>query len=162
MAKDGGLIVGALNDGQFKRLCKAIEMEELATDERFLHNPDRVKNRDILIPLLQERISTKTIAEWMKIFDAAEVPYAPINKMQEVFSDSQVLHRGMLQEVEHPTAGKIKMVGIPVKYSDTPASIRLPPPTLGQHTEEILISVLGYDQQKIQRLKKDGVCYFGK
>jgi len=158
--KNGHMVVGALNDQQFHRLCEVMGHLELANDPLFLHNEDRVKHRDRLIPLLQSEFEKCTTSDWMEKLENARIPYGPINTMKEVFSDPQVLHRKMLEEVNHPTAGNIRLAGIPVKYSDTKPSIRLPPPILGQHTREILRNVLKYDEETISKLKSDGVCVF--
>lgn len=154
---DGHLTIGAGNDRLFARLCTLLGLPELVEDPRFLHNAERVANRSQLIPLLRERFLRRGTAAWLKELETAGVPHAPINTMAQVFSDPQVLHRGMVQEVRHPTAGTIKLVGIPVKYNGTPASIRLPPPTLGQHTDEVLGSLLGFDAPTIQSLRQRGV-----
>ena len=99
----------------------------------------------------------RTRDEWIQLLNEDAIPCAPINAMDEVFEDPQVLHRNMLVEVNHPTAGKLKLVGVPVKYSEAEATVRMPPPVLGEHTREILSGVLGYDDTRIEELKTAGV-----
>eukprot|EP01116_Phalansterium_solitarium_P006138 TRINITY_DN18443_c0_g1_i1.p1 TRINITY_DN18443_c0_g1~~TRINITY_DN18443_c0_g1_i1.p1 ORF type:complete len:491 (-),score=130.88 TRINITY_DN18443_c0_g1_i1:329-1801(-) len=160
MAKDGHIMVGALNDGQFVRLCNVLGAPELAFDPRFVTNPQRVKHRGDLIPMLNEHFRKRNTSEWVELLESAQVPCGPVNSMAQVFSDPQVLHRKMVEEVDHPTAGRIKLAGIPVKFSGTPGSIRLPPPLLGQHTADVLRSLLGYSDADLVRLRAEGVCTF--
>lgn len=156
-AKDIYVTVGAGNDDIFRRLCGALGVPEVAEDPRFKTNPDRVKNRASLEEILQERLKTKTAAEWFQILSLAGVPCGPVNTLDRVFQDPQVLHRGMVQEIDHPRAGRIRLVGVPVKFAETPAEVRTPPPLLGEHTEEILRGLLGYDRAEIERLRAEGV-----
>ena len=155
--KDKYIIVAVGNDQIWVRFCKILNRPELAEDPRFKTNPLRVKNRDECIAILNDLLKTRLRDEWLQLLNANSIPCAPINSMDEVFKDPQVLHRNMLVEVEHPTAGKIKMVGIPVKYSDSDVGVRMPPPILGEHTHEILSDVLGYDSKRIENLKSEGV-----
>ena len=115
-----------------------------------------------MLAILKEVFVTKTKKEWVKLLEDARVPCGPVNTMKEVFEDEQVLNRGMLTEVEHPKDGKMKMVGLPVKFSGTKASIRSAPPMLDQHTEEVLRDVLGYDAKKIEYLRSVGACFVAK
>ena len=102
-------------------------------------------------------LKTRCRDEWVALLSAEVIPCAPINSMEDVFNDPQVLHRNMLIEFDHPSAGKIKQVGIPVKYSATEAAVRRPPPRLGEHTDEILTEVLGYDPGKKEQFRARGV-----
>jgi len=154
--KDKYVIVAVGNDQLWNRFCKVIGVPELAEDPRFKTNPLRVKNRKECIGALAPILKGRTRDEWVKILNQEGIPCAPINAMDEVFKDPQVLHRNMLVEVEHPSAGKIKMVGVPVKYSMNAAAIRRPPPQLGEHTFEVLSEVLGYDRRRIETLKAEG------
>jgi crotonobetainyl-CoA:carnitine CoA-transferase CaiB-like acyl-CoA transferase len=155
--KDKYVIVAVGNDQLWVKFCKVIGRPDLAEDPRFKTNPLRVRNRKECIGILAPILKTRTRDEWVELLNRESIPCAPINTMDEVFSNPQVLHRKMLEVVDHPTAGKIKMVGIPVKYSDAETAIRRPPPLLGQHTAEILSEVLGYEAVRIEKLKADGV-----
>ena len=155
--KDKYVIVAVGNDQIWKRFCKIIDRPDLAEDPRFRTNPLRVKNRQACIEALESVMKTRTRDEWIKLLNDDAIPCAPINTMDEVFQDPQVLHRNMLTEVNHSTAGKIKLVGIPVKYSGAEATIRMPPPVLGEHTREILSGILEYTDTRIEELKSAGV-----
>ncbi|KAG0221942.1 hypothetical protein BGX31_009462 [Mortierella sp. GBA43] len=152
--RDSHIMIGAGNDGQFRTLCKVMQLDTLADDPRYKTNRDRVMNREELIMTLTNRLKSENNSFWIKSLEGKGVPFAPINNIEQTFQHPQVLARGMVQEVEHPKAGKIKVAGTPVKYSDTKPTIRSPPPLLGQHTEEVLMGVLGYDGGKIQNLKE--------
>jgi crotonobetainyl-CoA:carnitine CoA-transferase CaiB-like acyl-CoA transferase len=115
-----------------------------------------VERRQELVALIEERLQSRSRDEWIAAFAAAGLPTGPINTVDQVFENPQVLHRGMVQEVEHPTAGKVKLVGIPVKFTATPGEIRLPPPLLGQHTEEVLRDLLGLGAAEIETLRSEG------
>ena len=154
---DGYVVIGVASEGIWRRFSQAIGRSELADDPRFAKNSNRVQNREVLITALSEIFLGRETDAWMKLLNEAEVPCAPVQTIDQVFKDPQVLHREMLVKVEHPTAGTVPMAGIPVKFSATPASIRLPPPTLGQHTEEVLTSWLGIEREEIEELKRKSV-----
>ena len=154
---DGEIMVAAGNNVLWAKLCEAIGTPELVNDERFNENPLRNENYDELRPLLAAAFVKKTTKEWQDILDNAGVPNGPINTVDKVLEDPQVLAREMIVEIEHPVAGKLKVPGVPIKLSDTPGSIRTPAPTLGQHTEEILKEFLGYDKETVQKLTEEGV-----
>jgi formyl-CoA transferase len=151
---DGYLVIGVASEGIWQRFCQAIGHPELAADPRFAKNSDRVKHRAALIDILGQTFAARDTNSWLKLLNKTEVPCAPVQTVDQVFSAPQVLHREMLVEVDHPRAGTVRMAGIPVKLSGTPASIRLPPPLLGQHTEEVLSSWLGVNDGEIQELKR--------
>jgi glutaryl-CoA transferase len=150
---DGYLVIGVASEGIWQRFCEAIGKTEMAEDPRFAKNADRVDNRALVIAILRELFRRHDNEHWLKLLNAAEVPCAPIQTIDQVFAAPQVRHRDMLVEVEHPTAGTVRMAGIPVKFSATPASVRLPPPLLGEHTDQVLSSWLGMNDQEIADLK---------
>jgi formyl-CoA transferase len=154
---DGYLVIGVASEGIWRRFCQAIGRAEWADDSRFEKNSNRVENRFLLIGLLVEIFLSRSTDEWLKLLNSAEVPCAPVQTVDQVFKAPQVLHREMLVQVEHPTAGTVPMAGIPVKFSATPASVRLPPPLLGQHNEEVLESWLGMNDKEISELKRKTV-----
>jgi formyl-CoA transferase len=154
---DSYLVIGVASEGIWQRFCKAIGKTDLVDDARFEKNANRVENRDALIHLLTEIFLSRDNDTWLRILNEAEVPCAPIQTIDKVFHAPQVLHRDMLVEVAHPTAGTVRMAGLPVKLSETPASVRLPPPLLGEHTEQVLSSWLDMRTDAIERLKKKGV-----
>ena len=131
--------------------------EDLLEDPRFASNPKRVENRDALLPLIDELFANKTCDEWMDILVDVSIPCGPVNNMEHLFADPQVRHRNMIEEVPHPTIGTLKLVGIPIKYSDTPGTVRFHPPLLGEHTDEIVKSVLGLSDEQIAALKSNDV-----
>ncbi len=154
---DGYLVVGVASEGIWRRFCDAIGRAEWTDDPRFAKNSDRVENRAALIAAVTEIFQSRKTDAWLKVLNEAEVPCAPVQTIDKVFKAPQVLHRKMLAEVDHPTAGSVPMAGIPVKFSLTPASVRLPPPLLGQHTEEVLASWLEMGDNEISELKGKSV-----
>ncbi len=154
-AKDGIYIaLGVGNDNQWKKFCKIAQIEHLMDDPQYATNPQRVENRKKLVPLLQEVFLRKDSGEWLQLLGEAEIPVGPINTIDRVFADPQVLARQMLVEMDHPKVGKLKVVGSPMKLSETPVQYRIPPPLLGEHTEEVLREILGYDKETTARLKE--------
>ncbi|HEX7650054.1 MAG TPA: CaiB/BaiF CoA-transferase family protein [Noviherbaspirillum sp.] len=154
---DGHIIVAVGNDGQFRKFVEAGGRPELALDERFATNPMRVRHRDTLVPLLAEMVKTKTKQQWIDALEAAGVPCGPINNLDEVFENPQVQARRMRVDLPHPTGATVKLVGSPMKMSATPPAYDMPPPLLGQHTEEVLGELLGKSADDIAALKKSGV-----
>jgi formyl-CoA transferase len=137
--KDGYLTLGANNERLWQRLCSVLEVTELLTDPRFVTNPDRMANRDELAAVLETRLSTATTDEWVTLLLDAGVPAGPIQDYRQVLDeDPHVKARGMVQEVDHPVEGRVRVLGSPVRMSRTPARIRRHPPLLGEHTEEVL------------------------
>ena len=154
-ARDGVYIaLGVGNDNQWRKFCKLAGIESLTEDPQYATNPKRVENRKKLVPLLQEVFLRKDSGEWLQLLSEAEIPVGPINTIDRVFADPQVLARQMLVEMEHPKVGKFKVVGSPLKLSETPVEYRIPPPLLGEHTEEVLRTVLEYDKETIVRLRE--------
>ncbi|KAK3860815.1 hypothetical protein Pcinc_033155 [Petrolisthes cinctipes] len=154
---DGYISIGAGSNELFSTLCHALNLSELLSDERYSTNALRVKNRSSLIKTLQCSFQKKTTQEWLEILDGCPVPYAPINKLSEVFSDPQVVHNRMVEEMEHESVGRIKQVAPAVTFSALENRIRSAPPSLGQHTTQVLTDVLSYSQHKIRRLQEQGV-----
>ncbi len=154
---DGYLVIGVASEVIWKRFCAAVGREALAEDPRFQNNSQRVEHRAELIALLSEMFIQRDNETWFKLLTGAEVPCAPVQSIEQVFQAPQVLHRDMLLEVDHPTAGKVRMAGIPVKFSETPGSVRRPPPLLGEHNEAVLKDWLGMSATKIDELKRDKI-----
>jgi formyl-CoA transferase len=154
-ARDGHVNVGVANNALFERFCRALDLEELLEDERFTDNPKRVAHRREIVPIIERRVSTLTKAEVVRRLREANVPVGPINALDEVFADPVVRHLGLIAEVDHPTAGRVRAPGIPVRLSGTPPSVRRHPPELGEHTDEILRE-LGYAKEEIAALRRDG------
>ncbi len=153
---DGYVNIGAANQANWERLCTAIGRDELATDPRFVEPRDRMNNLDELVSTLEQVFSQETSAHWLEKLADAGVPAGPINDLGEVYADPQVQAREMMVETEHPIAGRVKNIGIPIKLSETPGQFQRPAPTLGQHTDEVLTE-LGCSPNEIEKLRSDGV-----
>jgi formyl-CoA transferase len=154
---DGWIAVGVGNDRQWQRLCQAAGWDDLAADQRFLTNPDRVKHRELLVPVLQERFKARSSSQWREALLNEGIPCGPINAIDQVFDDPHVQMRDMVVELDHPTAGPVRLAGSPLKLSRTPVRLKEPPPLLGQHTEEVLTRVLGLTAQEIEELHNEKV-----
>ena len=152
--RDLALAVGS--EPLWKIFCPIIGAPELAEDPRYRTNADRSRHRDTLIPRLQEIFLTRSYEEWEKTLLEHGVPVGAINTLAEVVEHPQVKARGALVEMDHPRAGKVRMVGVPIRLSETPGAVRTPSPMLGEHTEEILRDVLGLDAAKVAALRKAG------
>lgn len=154
---DGDVILAIGNDGQFVRFCEVAGRPEWSADPRFATNPQRVANRAVLIPLLRQATVMRTTREWVEALEAAGVPCGPINRIDEVFADPHVQAREMRIELPHPLAGTVPLVANPIRLSQSPVSYRRGPPTLGQHTEEVLGEWLGMEAAAIERMRRDRV-----
>jgi crotonobetainyl-CoA:carnitine CoA-transferase CaiB-like acyl-CoA transferase len=155
-AADGEMVLGIGNDGQFAKFCERAGCT-LASDARFRKNADRVRHREQLIPLLADILQQRTVAQWVALLQPIGVPVGPINDIQQVFQHPQVLERGMQIELPHPLAGVVPLVASPIKLSATPASYERAPPTLGQHTWEVL-EELGLDEAERRDLEARGIA----
>jgi succinate---hydroxymethylglutarate CoA-transferase len=151
--KDGFFTIGAGSDAQFKELCGILQVPNLVDDPKFASNQQRVKFRDELKENLAKIFEQETNEHWKKVFERAAFPFGPVNNMQQVFSDPHVKEIGLVNTLKHSVAGDVKVVGPPVVYSDSANSARTAPPTLGQHTDEVLKDILGYDEKKIEELR---------
>ncbi|MDP6786205.1 MAG: CaiB/BaiF CoA-transferase family protein [Rhodospirillales bacterium] len=155
---DGHVVIAAGNDEQFRRLCEFAGTPELADDNRFATNADRIRNRDTLIPFIEDAVARHPSAHWLEGLEAVKVPACPINTIAQVFADAQVRHRGMEIALPHPDSETpTPLIASPIKMSDTPPEYRRAPPILGQHTGEVLSEMLGLGADEVAALKKDGV-----
>jgi formyl-CoA transferase len=155
-ASDGYFVVAVGNDGQWQRFCRAVDRADLYADERFRTNPLRVEHRDVLIPILVEYLASKPMAYWLERLEKNGVPAAPVNAVDQVFADPQVLARQMALDVPHPTIGNLRMVGSPLKMASLKERPFVAPPLLGEHTEEVLLQ-LGLQKSEIEALRVEGV-----
>jgi len=156
---DSNIILAIGNDNQFYRFCKFTNNEDLPTDTRFSTNAARVKNRNVILPIIQEIIEKKSSKFWLDELEKINVSCGPINTLKEVFDDPQIKARNMRLKMSHQEAGEksLELIGSPFKMSETPVSFRHSPPTLGQHTEEVLQELIGFSSEEIETLKKEGV-----
>ena len=152
-ASDGDFVVAVGNDSQFRTFCSIIGAEGLVTDERFATNRGRVVHYNELRPLLVERLHSRTRQEWVRQLKAAGVPCGSVRDVAEVLSDPHLDARGMIETVDHVTAGAIRLLGVPIKLSHTPGSVRVAPPALGQHTDRILEEDCGLSAAQIESLR---------
>jgi formyl-CoA transferase/CoA:oxalate CoA-transferase len=152
---DGFVMVAVGNDGLWRKFANAIGRTDLAEDPKFATNPSRVAHRRTLIPLLEDIMRIRTAGEWVAMLDSAGVPVGPIQTVDQALQDPQVLARGMVAELVHPTAGPMKVVGCPVRLTRTPPSVRTAPPVLGQDTGDVL-SGLGFSPERIRLLRMSG------
>lgn len=146
-ASNGYLMIGAANDKLFRRFCQVVGHPEWATDERYLSNANRVQNREELITQIEAIIQTDTVQVWENRLVAAGVAVAPVNHMDQVFHDPQVISSQQVVTIAHPSVGDLKMVGPAVNYSLTPALVTTPPPRLGEHTEEIIKALMDANKE---------------
>ena len=154
---DGDFILAVGNDSQFRKFCEVAGCAELATDPRYASNKARVANRDELIPQLRQITVFKSTAQWIELLEQAGVPCGPINDLAQVFADPHVQARGLRLDLPHALGSLAPQVASPIRLSATPVEYRLAPPLLGQHTEQVLQSLLGMDQEQISALRAAGV-----
>jgi len=156
-AADGHVIVAVGNDSQYAKFCAVAGCPELAVDPRFAKNADRVRNRDVLVPLLEDIVRRRPMAFWARELEAAGVPCGPINSIAQALADPQIVARGLRIERPHPLAGTVPLVASPIVMDGQRAASELPPPTLGEHTRAILADVAGLSSAEIDALATEGV-----
>jgi succinate--hydroxymethylglutarate CoA-transferase len=152
--KDTNIAVGGCNDKLYGILCRKLGKPEWITDARFVTNALRVQHRDILDAMVEAELQLRTTQEWLEIFDGSGMPYAAVNDIHQTMNHEHVLARNMIEEIDHPACGKVKLVNHPVKYSRVEPKIRSPPPLLGEHTDEVLRELLGLDESEIGELRQ--------
>ena len=155
--REGSLIVAVGNDSQYRAFCRVIDRPDLAADERYASAANRNRHREALIPQLAEALLARSMAEWVELLEAANVPCGPIHDMQQVFDDPQVRHRGMKLSLPHGAGVEAPAVASPLRFSETPIVYGRHAPTLGEHTDAVLGEMLGLDAERIAGLRKRGV-----
>ena len=153
--QDGYINIGAANQNNWERMCRAVGRDDLLDDARFASNPERMVNIQSLTPIMEETFRTQTTAHWVDVLERAGVPCGPIYNIEQVYADPHVQSRDMAVELQHPKAGGIRNIGVAVKLSDTPGSVRTPAPLLGQHTDDVLTE-FGYTDADIAALRQSG------
>ncbi|MDA0768859.1 MAG: CoA transferase [Chloroflexi bacterium] len=155
--KDGYLNLGAANQNNWQRMCTAVGRLDLLEDERFASNAERMVHIEDLTPIMEQTFKSETTAHWVELLEGAGVPTGPIYKVDEVYADPHVQARNMAVEVEHPIAGHIRNIGVPVKLSETPGSVRVAAPVLGADTDDVLIQ-FGFSESEIAGFKESGAA----
>ena len=155
-ASDGEFVLAVGNEELWRRFCDLLDAPDIATDPRFATNRERVSHYDTLRPMLASRITARPRAEWIARLRAAGVPCGSVRDVSEVLHDPQMTAREMIAAVEHATLGSVQVLGVPIKLSETPGTVRTAPPTLGQHTDQILRTDLGFNDEEIARMRQDG------
>ena len=154
---DGHLILAVGNDGQFARFCEAAGRSQWAQDPRFASNASRVRHRDVLVPMIAEVVRARTQRDWLDALESRGVPCGPINRLDQVFADPQVIARDLRRDLPHPLAGTVPQVVAPLRFSGSPLRFDRPPPLLGEHTEQVLTERLGMDAARLRALEASGV-----
>lgn len=155
-AADRYMAIACLTEAMWQRFCGVLSREDLLEDDRFKKNPDRNAHREDLNEIIEAELTKKTADEWTALLEEADVPVGPVNGLKEVYAHPQVAENRMVEEVEHPGAGKVKLPGVTIKLRGTPGRIAAPPPRLGEHTEEVL-GALGYSSEKVAALREKGI-----
>jgi crotonobetainyl-CoA:carnitine CoA-transferase CaiB-like acyl-CoA transferase len=155
-ARDRWFVLGAANDRQWESLCQVIGLPGLRNDPRFTTNADRLANREGLLDILGDALKKRDADDWLAELNQAGLPCGQINSIPEVFNNPQTQARELILTVEHPTAGQVHLAGFPYKFSHTPAEVHRPPPLLGEHTELVLVKLLGYSQENVIQLRELG------
>lgn len=155
--RDGDLIIAVGNDSQFQRLCNVMGTPELAEDDRFATNPARVEHRAALIDILKAVTRHKTSREWTELLEDAKVPNGPIQTIDQVFADPQVMAREMIVDIEHPETGVVRTVANPIRFSSTAVEYRKAPPLLGEDTDKVLSDILGLSDGQIETMRTAGI-----
>jgi len=153
---DGHVFIAAFHDALWKKLCTTLGVPELAADQRFVNTAGRSQHRADLLAVIEPLLAAQSSAHWVATLEAAGVPVGRINSMADVFEHPQLKHNGMVVDMTHPVAGDIKVLNNPLRMSANPASVRTPPPLLGQHSDDVLVS-LGFNAEGIARLRAEGV-----
>jgi len=156
-SRDGFLIIAVGNDEQYRRFCRLLDREDLADEPDFQTNRERVRNREKLVGILEPLVRVRGSREWMQLLEEQNIPCGPIYTLDQTFSDPQTVSRQMRVEMDHALAGRVPLVGSPFKLSETPVEYRMPPPLLGEHTDEVLQDVLGMDQDAIGALRSERI-----
>lgn len=154
---DGDVIIAVGNDGQFQRFCEAAGIPQLVTDQRFVNNTKRIENRDSCSAAIAPAMKSKTTAEWIAVLEPLGVPCGPIHRLDDVFANPQIRARQMQVDVPHPLSGTVPLVANPIKFSRTPLSYEVPPPMLGEHTDQVLQQVLGKSPDEVSALRRKGI-----
>ena len=155
-ARDRWFVLGVANDRQWGSMCQVIGHPELKDDPRFVTNSDRLANREALTKIISDAFITRDVDEWLIELGKVGIPCGPINTIPEVFDSPQAQARNLAMDIDHSTAGSIKVPGFPYKLSRTPAKVHLPPPTLGEHTEKVLNELLGFSAEDVALLRERG------
>lgn len=156
MCGDGRYVHVVINDRQWPKFCELLGLSEYAEHPEFALNKDRVANRDRVNAMISERMKTKPTEEWIELFDAEGLPIGPVNTLDRILADPHVMAREMVKVFNHPIAGEVKCVDMPYRFAEDGTRILSAPPLLGEHTDEILVDLLGYSKEEVQRLKADG------
>lgn len=156
-ASDGDVVLAAGNDELWRRFCRVAGLDAYAADPRFATNGDRVRNYDVLRPIVADAFTRRTRDEWLTLLNEAGIPAGPVRNLHEVLTDEQLLARDMVHTLPHTVAGNVQVLGTPVKLSGTPGAIRHAPPTLGEHTERVLTGDLGLSAADVEALRTAGV-----